>query len=310
MNKIFTIIGPTASGKTTLSIQLAKRLNGEVIGLDSRQIYKGMEIGTAQPMKKEMNGVPHHLFGFQDPSKPISAGKFANMVKDTVHDVQDNGKIPIICGGAGLYYRAISKGIFEGSSTDTSIRIKLEQLYDENPIILMDRLKSIDFEYSEIVHINNKKRLVRALEIFESTGMSPSEHFQNQKSQSSNFLSLFTILLNWNKNYLNQRIIKRTKKMFEDGWIEEARMLIKRQEKEKTLLPALDSIGYSQICSFLGGSITFENMYEDIIIKTRQFARRQIQWFKKEDINLYLEMDNLDSKTLNEILYCFFKSLI
>jgi len=310
MNKIVTIIGPTASGKTSLAIRLAKKLNAEVIGLDSRQIYKGMKIGTAQPSKIEMAGINHHLIGFQDPAKPISAGEYGAMVKETIKDIQGNGKIPIICGGAGLYYRAISKGIFKESVSNLPIRGRLEKLYDDNPILLTERLKKIDPKYSEIVHINNKKRLIRALEIFEATGKSPSEHFQNQKSKFSNQLNLFTILLNWERDDLNNRIVKRTKKMFKDGWINEAKLLFEAQEKGGTVFPALDSIGYRQIFHHLKGTMTFEEVYEDIIIKTRQFSRRQIQWFKKEPIDLFIDMNNIGCEKLDEILYCFLIPLI
>ena len=131
MNKILTIIGPTASGKTSLSIKLAKRINAEIVGLDSRQIYKGMEIGTAQPNKIEMDGINHHLFGFRTPSKPISAGEYARMVNCKIKEIQDRNRRVIICGGAGLYYRALSKGIFNGSVSNIIIRNQLEEMYNK-----------------------------------------------------------------------------------------------------------------------------------------------------------------------------------
>ena len=165
MEKILTIIGHTASGKTSLAVESAKLIKGEVISLDSRQIYEGMSIGTAQPTKNEMAGVPHHLFGFRDPSEPISAGEYVQLVRAKVKDVQANGKTPIICGGAGLYYRALSKGIFTESVSDLPTRDHLEQAYDDNSIALYEMLQAIDPDYADIVHINNKKRLVRALEM-------------------------------------------------------------------------------------------------------------------------------------------------
>ena len=124
---ILTIIGPTASGKTSLTIELAKRTDGEIIGLDSRQIYEGMPIGTAQPTDDEMDGIPHHLFGFRNPAKPISSGEYAKMVKEKVVEIRGFGKTPIICGGAGLYYRALKTGIFEGSVSDLPTRDRLDQ---------------------------------------------------------------------------------------------------------------------------------------------------------------------------------------
>ena len=309
MKKNLTIIGPTASGKTFLSVVLAKKLVGEIIGLDSRQVYDGMSIGTAQPTKEDMDGIPHHLFGFRDPSEPISAGEYAKLVRTKIKDIQANGKTPIICGGAGLYYRALTKGIFEGSVSDLPTRGRLEQAYEDDPAALLERLRSVDPEYAEIVHINNKKRLVRALEIYEATGKSPSEHFHHQEDHPSKTLDLFTLLLTWNRETLNKRIEHRTDEMLKKGWVEEVKTLLEKQTQAGKVYPALDSIGYRQIQAYLNGELTQDEMREDIIIRTRQFARRQTQWFKKETIDLIIDMDNMDRKKLPEILHCIFMTL-
>ena len=169
MNKILTIIGPTASGKTSLSIEIAKLVKGEIIGLDSRQIYKYMKIGTAQPSSSDQERIPHHLIGVRDPKDIISAGKYAKMVKRKIVEIESRNKTPIICGGSGLYFRSLYFGLFKKSKSDKKVRKKLEKSYDKNPQALLKRLKKIDSEYSKIVHINNKKRLIRALEIFCST---------------------------------------------------------------------------------------------------------------------------------------------
>lgn len=303
MKKILTIIGPTASGKTSLSVELAHLLNGEIIGLDSRQIYDGMPIGTAQPTKDEMEGIQHHLMGFQDPAIPISAGIYTSKVKEKVTEIQKNGKTPIICGGAGLYFRALKTGIFEGSVSDLPIRDRLDQAYEDNPVALLERLKSIDPEYAEIVHINNKKRLMRALEIYEITGRPPSEHFNTQKAKPSDTLNLFTVLLNWNRQKIINRIELRTDAMVNNGWIEEVEDLLKKQKKEGKEYPGLNSIGYRQIQMFLKKEMSFDEMKEEIVIRTRQFARRQVQWFKKEKIDLIVEMDNLDTEKIPQIIF-------
>ncbi len=310
MKKIITIIGPTASGKTSLAVNLSKKLNAEVIGLDSRQIYSGMSIGTAQPTIKEMGGVKHHLIGFQDPSDPISAGKYAKLITNKVKNIQANGRDPIICGGAGLYYRAISRGIFKGSVSDPINRNRLEKLYDNNPSDLLCHLRAIDPAYADLVHINNKKRLVRALEIFEATGKAPSEHFHEQKSNPTTELDLFTIEIKWKRNVLNKRIQNRVDEMFEQGWIEEVETLLKQQDRNKKIFTALSSIGYSQIQSYLSNKMSYEEMREDIIIKTRQYAKRQIKWFAKEQIDLNLEMNKLDTKEIIQILHCLFQVII
>jgi len=308
MKKILTIIGPTASGKTSLSVELAKKLDGEIIGLDSRQIYEGMSIGTAQPTQDEMEGIQHHLMGFQDPAIPISAGIYTSKVKEKVTEIQKNRKTPIICGGAGLYFRALKTGIFQGSVSDLPIRNRLDQAYEDDPVALLERLKFIDPEYAKIVHINNKKRLMRALEIYEITGRPPSEHFKAQKEKPTDSLNLYTILLNWNRQKIINRIERRTDEMLENGWIEEVEDLLKKQKKEGKEYPGLNSIGYRQIQMFLKKKISFDEMKEDIVIRTRQFARRQVQWFKKEKIDLIVEMDNLDTEKIPQIIFDLIQS--
>ncbi|MBT6637874.1 MAG: tRNA (adenosine(37)-N6)-dimethylallyltransferase MiaA [Candidatus Marinimicrobia bacterium] len=308
MKKILTIIGPTASGKTSLSVELAKKLDGEIIGLDSRQIYEGMSIGTAQPTQDEMEGIQHHLMGFQDPAIPISAGIYTSKVKEKVTEIQKNGKTPIICGGAGLYFRALKTGIFQGSVSDLPIRNRLDQAYEDDPVALLERLKFIDPEYAEIVHINNKKRLMRALEIYEITGRPPSEHFKAQKEKPTDSLNLYTILLNWNRQKIINRIERRTDEMLENGWIEEVESLLIQQEKSKLTYPGLNSIGYRQIQAYLKNEMTLDEMKEDIVIRTRQFARRQVQWFKKENIDLIIEMDNLDTEKIPQIIFDLIQS--
>tara|TARA_B110000438_G_scaffold152998_1_gene147049 strand:- start:10290 stop:11228 length:939 start_codon:yes stop_codon:yes gene_type:complete len=306
-SSIITIIGPTSSGKTSMGVGLAKLINGEIIGLDSRQVYKGMKVGTAQPTKKEKDNVIHHLLGFRNPWEPISAGSYAELVQLKVSEINKKKKIPIICGGAGLYLRALNNGIFLNSVTDLDIRERLESEYDKDASSLLVRLSLIDPDYAEIVHINNKKRLVRALEIYESTGKSPSDHFSRQIQKPSKILNLFIILLTWKRETLIERIIQRTDKMFEDGWIEEVEDLLKRQSQVEKTFTSLNSIGYQQISSFLKGQIKFEEMREDIIVKTRQFARRQMQWFKKEKIDIFVESDNLDTEKLPQILHCILR---
>ena len=303
-NIYFTIVGPTASGKTNLAIELAKKINGEVIGLDSRQIYKGMKIGTAQPSKKERDGVVHHLIGCLDPWISISAGQYAKKIYKKIDQIESKGKVPLICGGDGLYYRSITMGLFEKSSTNMEIRKSLEMSYEKSPETLMKKLQLIDPEYSNVVHINNKQRLIRALEIYQNTGKSPTEHYKNQKK--NNQLKLFTVYLDWTRSTLNKRIVTRAKDMISNGWFDEAKLLYDKQDKLKVKFPALNSIGYSQIMKYFRDEINKSELEESIIIETRQFAKRQAQWFAKEKIDIVLKMDNLKIKDLPEILYCIF----
>ena len=288
-NYSLAIIGPTASGKSEVAVALAKKINGEVVGMDSRQIYEGMAIGTAQPTLDEQGGVPHHMIGIKPLNEEIAAGAYAKLVLNLVTDIQSRGKIPVICGGAGLYFRAITKGIFEESVSDLNARKQLEDEYDKNGSTnLMDRLMELDPEYAEIVHPNNKKRLIRALEIYASTGKPPTEHYQNQSKDSQPQLDLFTIYIDWELDELGDRIAKRTTKMLKAGWVNEVRTLMKQYPDE--VLHPLDSIGYSQIITYLNDEISEEELETEITLRTRQFAVRQIKWFRKETIDLTIKM--------------------
>lgn len=286
---VLAIVGPTAIGKTTVAIDVAKKVNGEIIGLDSRQIYKGMAVGTAQPTIEELAAAPHHLIGVKDPDSAISAGIYAKLVLNLVKDISERGKEPIICGGAGLYYQAITKGIFSESETDLDVREKLIQEYEETgPDGLLNRLQELDPEYAVKVHPNNKKRLVRALEIYTVTGKPPSVHFNRQGKIGKPTLNLFTVLLTIDRKKLEKRIAKRTGRMLNSGWIEETKML--RKGNDSIGIHPMDSIGYRQIAAFLDGKVNKEELKEKIILRTRQYARRQLQWFRQENIDLTIDI--------------------
>ena len=309
MKKIFTIIGPTAIGKTNISIKIAKLIKGQVVGLDSRQVYKGMSIGTAQPNKIEMQSIVHHLIGIRDPWKSISAGEYSEMVINSVNSIMNAGENPIICGGAGLYYRAINKGIFKKSSSNEDIRKDLEFRYDKNPTKLHNELKKIDPDYYKIVHLNNKKRLVRALEIHRITGKAPSENFKNQYTEKTNKLNLFTVFLTIEKEPHLDNIKERTIKMLDNGWIDEVKSLITLKKEMEIDFPALDSIGYKQIVEYLNGSINKDELIETIVNKTWQYAKKQYKWFKKENIDLIVDITNLDPSKVSECIYDIYKSI-
>jgi len=299
INNSIAIIGPTASGKSTVAVEIAKRIKGEVIGLDSRQIYKDMAIGTAQPSIKEQRGVPHHLIGIKSPSEAISAGAYSKLVLDVAKDIKSRNHIPVLCGGSGLYYRALTQGIFDESKTDLKIRKELENEYDQHGSeTLMSQLISIDPEYAKNVHPNNKKRLIRALEIYQSTGKTPTQHYNKQANSSkNNTLDLITIYLEWEKSKLNNRIKTRTKEMLKAGWINEVKKLLK--DYSDAIIPPLDSIGYREIVSYIDDKTTLRSLEKTIAIKTRQFSVRQIKWFNKESIDLTIKMKS--NKSVKQI---------
>ncbi len=297
------IIGPTASGKSRLAIEIAKKIKGEIIGLDSRQIYKDMSIGTAQLNKEEEEGIPHHLIGIKSPAERISAGAYAKLVLDEIKNIQSRNHVPIICGGSGLYFRSLIQGIFKGSKSDYDVRIKLENEYDKlGSHVLIDRLNRIDPDYAISVHPNNKKRLIRALEIYEITGKSPTENFKQQSKKNKSKLKILSIYLEWERKILNDRIKNRTRMMLKAGWIDEVEKLIRKYPN--TNLQPLDSIGYREIVLWLNSNRTLDDLEKMIYIKTRQFSVRQIKWFKKESIDFTIKMNNNSSidKVSNNII--------
>ncbi len=291
INSSLALLGPTASGKSNLAIEIAKKVKGEVIGLDSRQIYKGMSIGTAQLSNEEQDGIPHHLVGIISPVEPISAGAYSKLVLDKIKDIQSRNHVPIICGGSGLYYRSLIRGIFKGSKSDLDVRKKLEDEYNKlGSNVLLKRLNTIDPDYAMNVHPNNKKRLIRALEIYEVTGKSPTENYRQQLKENKIKLEVLSIYLDWERKVLNDRIRKRTKLMLKTGWVDEVKKLIKKYPNN--YLQPLDSIGYREIISWLNSNHSLSDLEQKIYIRTRQFSVQQIKWFKKESIDLTIKMNS------------------
>ena len=291
INSSLALLGPTASGKSNLAIEIAKKVKGEIIGLDSRQIYKGMSIGTAQLTKEEQDGIPHHLVGIISPVEPISAGAYSKLVLDKIKDIQSRNHVPIICGGSGLYYRSLIRGIFKGSKSDLDVRKKLEDEYNKlGSNVLLKRLNTIDPDYAMNVHPNNKKRLIRALEIYEVTGKSPTENYRQQLKENKIKLEVLSIYLDWERKVLNDRIRKRTKLMLKSGWVDEVKKLIKKYPNN--YLQPLDSIGYREIISWLNSDHSLSDLEQKIYIRTRQFSVQQIKWFKKESIDLTIKMNS------------------
>ena len=287
------IVGPTSVGKTDVAIAVAKKINGEIIGLDSRQLYRGMPIGTAQPSAGELELIPHHLIAIREPHEIVSAGEYSTLVEECMAEIRMRGKEPIICGGAGLYLEALTKGIFADSAADLKIRERLNEEYDQDPAALLKKLQDIDSEYGRIVHINNKKRLVRALEIFEITGKSPTEHFNSQTINPPTNHHFCVILLSMDKQDLEIRICNRTKKMLANNWIEETKAL--RDKSSVGEVHALDSIGYRQICQYLVGEYTLEEVEEEIILRTRQYAKRQLTWFRNRSNSIEIDVKQFES---------------
>lgn len=295
MRKIFSIFGPTGIGKSSLSIKLAKKINGEIIGVDSRQIYDGISIGTAQPSKKQLDEIPHHLIGFKKLNEKISSGEYLQLIDSKIDDIFSRGKSPILCGGTGLYFKSLIEGIFEGSHTNIEIRKKLEADYKKDKVKLYNKLKKIDPKYSEKVHINNKKRLVRALEIFETTGIPLSENFSLSARKSKYVEYYFFVYLNANNSFLHPRIEERLIDMFDNGMIEEVEFIV----NEHIDISHIDYIGFREIKEYLENKISIDKAMEKIFIRTRQYAKRQNKWFSSNKYDLSF---NIEKNTSNDIV--------
>lgn len=298
---ILALVGPTAVGKTGLSLKLAETLSGEIIGLDSRQIYAGMAVGTAQPTSAELARVPHHLIGIKAPDEKITAGEYAALASEIVAQVTERGNTPLLCGGAGLYYRALKHGIFPGSRADEEIRQRLEKEYRESPSAMLARLRKIDPVYAAKVHPNNRKRLVRALEIHAVTGVPPSKHFARQPANKYNY-RIFTVLLSRSMAELENRIRARTEEMLNGNWLGEVEALLAKWRVAE--IPAFDSIGYRSILAYRDGQVDYGELKDLIILRTRQYAKRQLTWFKREQPEMVIDLDrsNDDNEIIDRIV--------
>lgn len=295
MGKIFSIFGPTGLGKSSLAIELAKKINGEIIGVDSRQVYKGIPIGTAQPNSSQLNEVPHHLIGFKNLNEKISAGEYMKLIDKKIDQILLKNKSPILCGGTGLYFKTLKEGIFEGSHTNEEIRTRLENEYDNDKQAIFEKLQKIDTNYSKIVHINNKKRLVRALEVFETTGKTMSENFDSSTLKSRYVDDYYFIYLTMHNDLLHPRIYKRIKIMIEDGMVDE----VEKITRSKIDISHIDYIGFKELTSFLDKEISIDEAIERIFIRSRQYAKRQKKWF---NANNFDEVFNLDDISSNDIV--------
>ena len=295
MKKIFSIFGPTGIGKSSLAIELAKKIDGEIIGVDSRQIYNGIPIGTAQPNSSQLNEVPHHLIGFKKLNEKISAGEYVELIDNKIDKIIQKNKSPILCGGTGLYFKSLKDGIFEGSHTNDDIRSRLEKEYEIDKEKLFRLLQKIDPDYSNKVHINNKKRLIRALEVFETTGKPMSKNFDASSKNSRYANDFYFVYLKMHNDFLHPRILKRIKCMIDDGMIDEVEEIIQR----KINISHIDYIGFKEISSFLNKEISINEAIENIFVRTRQYAKRQKKWF---NVNAYDISFDLHEISKNDIV--------
>ena len=297
--KVIVICGPTASGKTSLSISLAKKINGEIVSCDSMQIYKEMDIGSAKPTVEEMQEIKHYFVDFVSPEKRYSVSEYKEDASKAIEEIINKGKTPIIVGGTGLYLNSLIYNIqYNEMEVDLNYRRELEKEAEEYGLeVLYNRAKEIDPEAMEKVSANDKKRITRVLEIYNATGRNKTElEKKSRKEVPYNYL-IFGI--NMERSILYDRINKRVDIMLEQGLIEEVKNLINKYSNMPT---AMQGLGYKEVKEFLDGNISKEEMIEKIKMETRRYAKRQITWFKRIKNIIWLDGLNKTEENVNSIM--------
>lgn len=273
--RIIAIIGPTASGKSALALSLAEKTGGEILSVDSMQVYRGMDIGTAKPTLEEQRAVRHHLIDLVDPTEIFTVARFVELADEVIADAKRRDVPLIAVGGTPLYYKALFQGMFEGPGADDAIRERLRATPSEK---LHKRLTEVDPVAAARIHSNDHRRLIRALEVYELTGK-PISSFQTEWDSPTVRHDATWIGLSWEKDALNQRINARTKAMMTAGWLEETRALLARfGQLSKT---AAEATGYQELIEHLEGRMPLDEAVEQIKISTRQLARRQMKWLRR-----------------------------
>ena len=286
--KVIVICGPTASGKTALSIELAKKVNGEIVSCDSMQIYKEMDIGTAKPTLEEMQGIKHYMIGMISPNERYSVADYKKDAKKAIREILNKGKVPIVVGGTGLYIDSLIYEIeYQDIEFDREYREHLEKEVKEKGLEeLYNVAKEIDPEAIEKISKNDKKRILRILEIYHATGENKTE--QERKSRQKEVEYDYKVYaLNMDREKLYDRINKRVDKMIEEGLIQEVEKIYKKYNDFPT---AMQGLGYKEVVEYLEGKLTKEEMIEKIKQETRRYAKRQLTWFRKNKQTIWLDV--------------------
>ena len=296
---VIAVVGPTASGKTKLAIEICKKLNGEVVSADSIQIYKQMNIASAKPSVSEMDGIAHHLIDICDISCEFSVAEYVLLARKCINKLHKANKLPVICGGTGLYVDSLIKNInFSECTSDENLRKQLLlKSQNEGSQVLIDELKKFDPDSAETIHPNNIKRLIRAIEIYKLTGITMTEHIKNSKNNKSEYSPCFIGLTFRDRDILYDRINKRVDLMFEQGLVDEAQNILKSNYSKTSM----NAIGYKEFIPFFNHEISLLEVKENIKRQTRRYAKRQLTWFKRnKDINwIYVDEQSEFSKILD-----------
>ena len=310
MKPLIILTGPTAVGKTDLSIKLAKKINGEIISADSVQVYKKLNIGSAKITKEEMQGIPHYLIDILEPDMDFNVYTFKELSLKAIENIYDNNHIPIIAGGTGFYIQSVLYDINFAENIEDGIRKKYEDIFAEKGVdYLYELLKKADPEYASTLHKNNVKRVIRALEFYEQTGKKISEHNKEESERNSPFDFKYFVL-NDDRKILYERIDKRVDIMVENGLFDEVNAL-KASGISRDCI-SMQGIGYKEVYSFLDGEITKEEAIDQIKKNTRHFAKRQLTWFRREKETIFINKQdfNYDEDRILEHILNIIKDII
>lgn len=290
--KILVIVGPTASGKTRMAVELAQRHNGEVISADSMQIYRTMDIGTAKPTKEEMGGIPHHMIDVADPEEDFSVARYVEMAARCVDDVLAQGKLPIVAGGTGLYIDSLLSGrTFAPFSPDSALRGELErELAEKGGPAMLEALRQVDPEAAARLHPNDHKRIIRALEVYRSTGKTITQHNRETQAIPPRYDALTIGLAFQDRQAMWKRIDQRVDEMVAAGLEDEVRRLLTSGISPKCT--AMQAIGYKEFTQALSGEMTWQEAAEVVKLRSRQYAKRQLTWFGRNPSTRWVRWDD------------------
>ncbi len=300
--KVVSLIGPTASGKTALSVELAKKYNGEIVSADSMQIYKDMQIATAKPTKEEMCGIPHHLMDFLEPDKTYSVAMYVEDAKRCIEDIASRNKLPIIAGGTGLYVDSLLNNVkFSDESRNEKLTDELREIYELCGVdYMLDMLSAFDPVSAEkLSEQRNAKRIIRAIEFYKTTGKPISEQVENSMLEESPYKAIKIGLNFKDREKLYQRINKRVDIMLENGLLDEAKEVL----ESNLSYTSVKAIGYKELIPYFSGEKTLEECIEKLKMETRRYAKRQITWFKRDtQINwIYIDEYNSFGEIFNKV---------
>ncbi len=298
--KVIVIVGPTASGKSDCAIELAKRIDGEIVSADSMQIYREMNIGTAKVTNEEMSGVKHYMINIVNPDEDFNVAMYKKMAEEALEEIVSKGKTPIVVGGTGLYINTLVNGIeFSEIDKDEEYRKELENRVSAEGIdSIYEELKSVDPEAANIIDKNNVRRVIRALEIYKVTGKTKTE--LDKESIKETKFDFLMYGIKTDREELYNRINKRIDYMMEQGLVSEVEELNKKYKMSKT---ALQGLGYKEVIEYINGNCNYDEMIEKLKMETRRYAKRQITWFKRDERITWVPKEKLVGVIMQQISY-------